>query len=58
MRKATVWLLAFIEEDQGLTIVEYAIAAGLITATLAAAMLAMGVSIDGVMTTLINFMTA
>jgi len=50
-------LHAFLRDEEALTIVEYAIAVGLITATIAAALLALGISINTVITTLNDFLT-
>lgn len=45
-------LMTFLREEDGLTIVEYAVAAGLITATVALAFGTLGITIDGIITTL------
>lgn len=45
----------FFQQEDGLTIVEYAVAAGLIVATVAGAMGALGLTIDSVMRTVIAF---
>ncbi len=50
-------LHAFLRDEQALTIVEYAVAAGLIVAALAVALLALGVSINTVITTVNDFLT-
>jgi len=50
-------LVAFLRDEEGLTVIEYAVAAGLITATIAAALLALGISINTIITTLNNFLT-
>ncbi len=51
-------LMAFLRDQDGLTIVEYAVAAGLITAAVAAAFLALGVTVEGVITTVNGYVTA
>jgi len=48
---------AFIHDEDGLTIVEYAVAAGLITATVAAAFLALGVQIETIIEQLETYIT-
>ena len=45
-------LQAFLRSEKGLTIVEYAVAAGLITAAVAAAFVALGGSVNTVITTI------
>ena len=50
--------MAFLRNQDGLTIVEYAVAAGLITATVAAAFFALGGTIEGVITTIDGYITA
>ena len=50
-------LHAFFRDEQALTIVEYAVAAGLIAAALAVALLALGISINTVITTINDFLT-
>ena len=47
----------FLREEDALTIVEYAVAAGLITATLIGTMTALGISINGVINLVIGFIT-
>ena len=49
-------LIAFLRDEEGLTVIEYAVAAGLITATIAVALLALGISINTIITTLNGFM--
>jgi len=44
----TGWLMKFLQAENGLTIVEYAVAAGFITATVAGAFFALGGSIEGI----------
>jgi len=56
-RHVTDKLVAFLRDEEGLTVIEYAVAAGLITATIAAALLALGISINTIITTLNNFLT-
>jgi pilus assembly protein Flp/PilA len=51
-------LRTFILDEDGLTIVEYAVAAGLITALVAAAFTALGVSVDNVIRTVTGFLPA
>ena len=41
-------LKAFLRNEEGLTIVEYAVAAGLITAAVVASFIALGGAVDGV----------
>jgi len=41
-------IIAFIRDEEGLTVVEYAVAAGLITATVAGAFGALGAAAEGV----------
>lgn len=41
-------LIKFLREEKGLTIVEYAVAAGLITATVAGAFFALGGTVEGI----------
>ncbi len=57
IRRKTVkkLLKVFFRNEDGLTIVEYAVAAGLITAAVAAAFVALGVSVNGVITTVTGF---
>ena len=50
-------LHAFLCDEEALTIVEYAVAAGLIAAALAVALLALGISINTVITTINDFLT-
>ncbi len=49
---------AFMCEEDGLTIVEYAVAAGLITALVAGAFTALGVSVQNVITTITGYLPA
>jgi pilus assembly protein Flp/PilA len=51
-------LHAFLRDEEALTIVEYAVAAGLIVAALAAAFLALGISINTIITSVNAFLTA
>ena len=51
-------LHAFLRDNEALTIVEYAVAAGLIVAALAAGLLALGISINTIMTSINAFLTA
>ena len=44
------FLIAFVRNEDGLTIVEYAVAAALITVGVAAAFNALGVTVNGVIT--------
>ncbi len=48
-------LRAFLRTEEGLTIVEYAVAAGLITAAVAASFVALGGAVDVVITTITGF---
>ncbi len=41
-------LMNFLRDEDGLTIVEYAVAAGLITATVAGAFFALGGTVEGI----------
>ena len=46
----------FLRDEDGLTIVEYAVAAGLITATVAGAFFALGGSVQGIIVTVNGFL--
>ncbi len=46
----------FLRDQDGLTIVEYAVAAGLITATVAGAFFALGGTVEGIITTVDGFL--
>ena len=48
-------LIAFLRDEEGLTIVEYAVAAGLITATVAASFGALGLAAETVITTITGY---
>jgi len=48
-------LKAFLRNEEGLTIVEYAVAAGLITAAVAASFVALGGAVDGVIKLVTGF---
>ncbi len=50
-------ILAFFREEDGLTIVEYAVAAGLITAAVAAAFFALGGTVNCIIVALNGFLT-
>ncbi len=50
-------ILTFLREEDGLTIVEYAVAAGLITAAVAAAFFALGGTVNGIIVALNGFLT-
>ena len=50
-------LHTFLRDEEALTIVEYAVAGGLIVAALAAALLALGLSINTIMTSINAFLT-
>ena len=50
-------LHAFLRDEEAPTIVEYAVAGGLIVAALAAALLALGLSINTIMTSINAFLT-
>ncbi|MCH8250462.1 MAG: Flp family type IVb pilin [Proteobacteria bacterium] len=60
MRRKTVKIkiMAFLRQEDGLTIVEYAVAAGLITAAVAAAFFALGGTINGIIVALDGYLTA
>lgn len=60
IRRTTVKdkILAFFREEDGLTIVEYAVAAGLITAAVAAAFFALGGTVNGIIVALDGYLTA
>ncbi len=49
-------LMTFLREEDGLTIVEYAVAAGLITAAVAASFALLGGSIDAILVLLNGFL--
>ena len=51
-------IMAFLRQEDGLTIVEYAVAAGLITAAVAAAFFALGGTVNGIIVALNGFLTA
>jgi len=48
-------LMAFLRDQDGLTIVEYAVAGGLIAAAVAASFQLLGTAVDGVIVTLEGF---
>ena len=48
-------LMKFLRDEEGLTIVEYAVAAGLITATVAASFGALGTAAENVITTITGY---
>ena len=48
-------LKTFLRSEAGLTIVEYAVAAGLITATVAGSFALLGATVEGVITTVTGF---
>lgn len=48
-------LITFIRDEEGLTVVEYAVAAGLITATVAASFGALGAAAEAVITTVTGY---
>ncbi len=50
-------LIAFLNEEDGLTIVEYAVAADLITATVAASFGALGAAVEAVITTVTTYIS-
>ncbi len=50
-------LHAFLRNEEALTVVEYAVAAGLIVATLAASLLALGININTIITSINAFLT-
>jgi Flp pilus assembly pilin Flp len=49
-------LMAFLRHDQGMTITEYAVAPGLIAATLTVTFSVLGTTIDAIIVTVIAFM--
>ena len=49
-------LITFLRDEDGLTIVEYAVAAGLITAAVAAAFVALGGSVNTIITTIDGYL--
>ena len=49
-------LITFLKDEDGLTIVEYAVAAGLITAAVAAAFVALGGSVNTIITTIDGYL--
>ncbi len=50
-------LMKFLQEEDGLTIVEYAVAAGLITATVAGAFFALGGTVEGIIVAVNGYLT-
>ena len=50
-------LMTFLRDQHGLTIVEYAVAAGLITAAVALAFVALGGSVNNIITTVTGYLT-
>ena len=50
-------LIAFLHKEDGLTIVEYAVAAGLITATVAGAFFALGGTVEGIIVAINGYLT-
>ena len=48
-------LKTFLRSEEGLTIVEYAVAAGLITATVAGSFGLLGTAVEGVITTITTY---
>ncbi len=50
-------LHAFLRDEEALTIVEYAVAAGLLVAALSAALLALSISINTIITSVNAFLT-
>ena len=51
-------LECFLRKEEGLTIVEYAVAAGLITAAVAASFVALGGAVDAVIVLITGFIAA
>ena len=49
--------MTFLRDQHGLTIVEYAVAAGLITAAVALAFVALGGSVNNIITTVTGYLT-
>ena len=50
-------LRAFLRDEEAVTVVEYAVAAGLIAATLAASLLALGITVNSIITSINAFLT-
>ena len=50
------WLTDFLQTENGLTITEYAIAAGLIAAAIAASFAVLGATIDAILVAVIAFL--
>ena len=51
-------LMAFLRDQDGLTIVEYAVAAGLITVGVAGAFFVLGTTVEGVISTVNGYIVA
>ena len=51
-------LHAFLRDEEALTIVEYAVAAGLLVAALAASLTALGISVNTIITSINAILTA
>ena len=49
-------ILKFLRDEDGLTIVEYAVAAGLITATVAGTFMALGGTVEGIISTINGYL--
>lgn len=49
-------ILSFLRDEEGLTIVEYAVAGGLITATVVGAFQLLGTTVEGVITTITGYL--
>lgn len=49
-------LKEFLRDEEGLTIVEYAVAAGLITATVAGTFAALGGTVEGIISTIDGYL--
>ena len=49
-------IVAFLRDEDGLTIVEYAVAAGLITATVAGTFIALGGTVEGIIATINGYL--
>lgn len=57
MRNLRASLKSFVHDERGITVVEYAIGAGLISASIVAGLMALGLSITRILMTLVGFMT-
>lgn len=53
----TKHVMAFLRDEEGLTIVEYAVAAGLISAAVVLAFTNLGTAVNNIITNLVNCLT-